>query len=450
MQRQQNEPGRRSMRATRVITAWLAVAGCALLSLNGCWRSAGPEVVAYVALDSEFSAPILAEFSQETGIQALPKFDIESTKTVGLTEALIAERDRPRCDVFWNNEILHTLRLEKLGLLEPYVSPAAADFPAMYRSPRGMWYGFAARARILIVNTEKIPPDRRPKSIHDLVAPEWQGQVGLAKPLFGTTATHAACLFAVWGDDKARAYFDRLKQSAKIVGGNKQVAEAVASGQLAFGLTDTDDAMVEVEKGMPVEIIYPDQEADGLGTLFIPNTVSILRGAPTRQPRAGWWIICWGPASRRSWPRVPAPRFRSTRRCTPRRGSRRRPRSTACRSTSPRPVICGPRCRATWPNNSPSIEIVLAGARREGIVHRFRRWHRLPRRSRDPGGPRRSSRSSLPREADSGRLKSAQSVKSVDGYPVGPTELAIWPAPPGTGASWCAEKARGPKRPARP
>ncbi len=280
MQRQQNESGRRSMRAARVVTAWLAVAGCALLSSNGCWRSGGPEVVAYVALDSEFSAPILAEFSQETGIQALPKFDIESTKTVGLTEALIAERDRPRCDVFWNNEILHTLRLEKLGLLEPYVSPAAADFPAMYRSPRGLWYGFAARARILIVNTEKIPPDRRPKSIHDLVAPEWQGQVGLAKPLFGTTATHAACLFVVWGDEKARAYFDRLKQSAKIVGGNKQVAEAVASGQLAFGLTDTDDAMVEVEKGMPVEIIYPDQEADGLGTLFIPNTVSILRGAP--------------------------------------------------------------------------------------------------------------------------------------------------------------------------
>ncbi len=237
-------------------------------------------MVVYTALDSEFSQPILSEFSDATGIRAFPKFDIESTKTVGLTEAIIAERDRPRCDVFWNNEILHTLRLEKLGLLEPYVSPAAADFPAMYRSPTGLWYGFAARARILIVNTDKIPADRRPDSILDLIAPEWEGQVGLAKPLFGTTATHAACLFTVWGDEKAKAFFDRLKQSAKIVGGNKQVAEAVAAGQLAFGLTDTDDAMIEVEKGMPVVLVYPDQQPDGLGTLFIPNTVSILHGAP--------------------------------------------------------------------------------------------------------------------------------------------------------------------------
>ncbi len=236
-------------------------------------------MIVYTALDSEFSQPILAEFSGETGIRTLPKFDIESTKTVGLTEAIIEERNRPRCDVFWNNEILHTLRLEKMGLLEPYESPAAADFPAMYRSPSGLWYGFAARARILIVNTDKIPADRRPKSIQDLIAPEWEGQVGLAKPLFGTTATHAACLFTVWGDERARAFFDRLKQTAKIVGGNKQVAEAVASGQLAFGLTDTDDAMIEVEKGMPVVIVYPDQAEGELGTLFIPNTLSIQRGS---------------------------------------------------------------------------------------------------------------------------------------------------------------------------
>jgi iron(III) transport system substrate-binding protein len=269
-----------SLESRNLRNAGYLVAAMVCASIAGCWRASGPEVVVYTALDSEFSQPILEEFAAATDVRTLPKFDIESTKTVGLTEAIIAERERPRCDVFWNNEILHTLRLEKLGLLEAYQSPAAADFPEMYRSPTGLWYGFAARARILIVNTDKIPADRRPKSIQDLIAPEWKGQVGLAKPLFGTTATHAACLFTVWGDERARTFFDRLKQTAKIVGGNKQVAEAVASGQLAFGLTDTDDAMVEVEKGMPVTIVYPDQAEDGLGTLFIPNTVSILRGAP--------------------------------------------------------------------------------------------------------------------------------------------------------------------------
>jgi iron(III) transport system substrate-binding protein len=277
-------------RALGLAGRWQLLAALVLCGpAAGCWRASGPEVVVYTALDSEFSQPVLSEFSAASGVNALPKFDIESTKTLGLVEAIIAEQKRPRCDVFWNNEILHTLRLEKLGLLEPYPSPAGAPFPAMYRSPQGLWHGFAARARILIVNTDKLPADRRPHSILALAEPQWRGQVGLAKPLFGTTATHAACLFAAWGDQRAREFFDQLKPNVKIMGGNKQVAEAVAAGQLAFGLTDTDDAMIEVEKGMPVEIVYPDQEAGGLGTLFIPNTLSIIKDA--RNPAAARRLV---------------------------------------------------------------------------------------------------------------------------------------------------------------
>ena len=60
------------------------------------------------------------------GLEVHVQLDTESTKTVGLTEAIIAERDRPRCDVFWNNEILNTLRLQKRGLLAVYRPAAAA------------------------------------------------------------------------------------------------------------------------------------------------------------------------------------------------------------------------------------------------------------------------------------------------------------------------------------
>ena len=137
----------------------------------------------------------------------LPKFDVESTKTVGLAEAIVAEKDRPRCDVFWNNEILHTLRLKRLGLLEAYQPPIAEEYPAAYRDPQGYWHGFAARARVLIVNTKLVGKRDRPTSILDLADPKWRGRTAMAKPLFGTTATHAACLFAVWGDGAPRSSF---------------------------------------------------------------------------------------------------------------------------------------------------------------------------------------------------------------------------------------------------
>ncbi len=253
----------------------------AMVTLTGCGVQDKAELVAYVAHDSEFSQPVLDDFEQASGITVQTKFDTESTKTVGLTNALISEASRPRCDVFWNNEILNTLRLQNEGLLQAYASPEAENYPAMFRSPDDLWCGFAARARILIVNTDLMAADERPSSILDLARPEYKGRCGIAKPLFGTTASHAACLFAAWGDEQAKAYFQSLKDNdVQVMSGNKQVAMAVAEGELLFGLTDTDDAMVAIRRGKPVTIIYPDQADEQVGTLFIPNTVAIMKDCP--------------------------------------------------------------------------------------------------------------------------------------------------------------------------
>ena len=259
---------------------WLCFTLVPLSILAGCRKAEPPEVVVYTALDQEFSKPMFEDFTRETGIVVKAKYDAESTKTVGLTQAIMAESKRPRCDLFWNNEILNTFRLESGGLLRPYDSPVGAKYPPSVRSPKNMWYGFAARARVLIVNTNQLPEERRPKSIRDLVDPQWGDRCAIAKPLFGTTATHAACLFAAWGDADAKDFFKGVKRNARIMSGNKQVAEAVAGNSLAFGLTDTDDAVVEIAKGMPVAIVYPDQRAEDVGTLFIPNTLSLIKDSP--------------------------------------------------------------------------------------------------------------------------------------------------------------------------
>jgi len=239
-------------------------------------------VVVYTALDEEFSRPIFEKFTRQTGIVVRAKFDTESTKTVGLTQAIFAERDRTRCDVFWNNEIVNTLRLDQAGLLSRYETRSAKPFPVQYRSPQSVWHGFAARARVLIVNTELVTKEAIPRSIMAIADPQWKGQVGIAKPLAGTTASHAACLFAAWGDERAKDFFRAVKKNARVMAGNKQVALAVARGELAFGLTDTDDAIIELERGRPVMIVYPDQGEGEVGTLFIPNTVAILEDAPHR------------------------------------------------------------------------------------------------------------------------------------------------------------------------
>ncbi|MCA9148678.1 MAG: extracellular solute-binding protein [Planctomycetales bacterium] len=248
------------------------------LYVAGCQRHVEREVVVYTALDREYSEPIFAEFTRQTGIRVRSKFDTEANKTVGLVELIRTERNRPRCDLFWNNEILNTLRLEREGLLQPATPTNAQLYPAEFKSSDAHWYGFAARARVLLINTERMGDAPRPTSLRDLLDPRWQGEVGIAKPLFGTTATHAACLFSIWGTTEASTFFRQLKQQVQVLPGNRQVAQAVGAGQLQFGLTDTDDALIEIDRGMPVEIIYPDQQAGGIGTLFIPNTLGIVQG----------------------------------------------------------------------------------------------------------------------------------------------------------------------------
>ena len=51
----------------------------------------------------------------------------------------------------------------------------------------------------------------------------------------------------------------------------------VGTGKIAFGIVDTDDAIEEVEHGQPVVIVYPDQQPGGMGTLFFPNTLSVMK-----------------------------------------------------------------------------------------------------------------------------------------------------------------------------
>jgi iron(III) transport system substrate-binding protein len=264
----------------------LAALGAAVAApLAGCGRRDDPNrVVVYSALDQEFAEPILVEYARRTGVRIAPKFDTESTKTVGLYNAILAERARPVCDLFWNNEILNTLRLKQQGRLAPFRPKNAEAFPTTFRAADGTWYGFAARARILLVNTQAVPDSERPTGILDLLQPKWRGKVGIAKPLFGTTATHAACLFAFWGTDRAQGFFRDLKANdVQVLSGNKQVAQEVGRGTIALGLTDTDDALGEIDAGSPVAIVYLDREPDQLGTLFIPNTLAVIEGAPHRQ-----------------------------------------------------------------------------------------------------------------------------------------------------------------------
>jgi iron(III) transport system substrate-binding protein len=265
----------------------------AALFVAGCGPSedpSRPSVVLYVAHDSVHSDPIIRAFERQTGIDVKVVGDTEANKTTGLALRLLSEASDPRADVWWNNEIMRTAQLADRGLLASFTPQSAAGLPARHCDSAGRWVGFGARARIILYNTDLLDEKDAPTSIFELTEERFRGKVVIAKPLFGTTSTHVAALFASLGEEKAKRFFEDLKANDVLVtDGNALARNLVRDGRIAICLTDTDDANGALRQKKPVAMIYPDQGEGQIGTLIIPNTVSLVKGGPN--PDAGKRLV---------------------------------------------------------------------------------------------------------------------------------------------------------------
>src|SRR6185436_15883899 len=128
---------------------WALVLAFACACGGGSDRNAR-QVTAYVSADRPFSEPIMQEYERRMGVRVNVVYDTEETKSTGLANRLLAEKMRPRADVFWSNEPVRTLVLKGREVLAPYQSPAAQGIADTFRDSAGYWTGFSARMRVIV------------------------------------------------------------------------------------------------------------------------------------------------------------------------------------------------------------------------------------------------------------------------------------------------------------
>jgi iron(III) transport system substrate-binding protein len=231
-----------------------------LYAMSRQWLARPATVVVYSSQDQVYSEPILQAFEKHTGIQVRAVYDSEAVKTVGLVNRLVAEREHPQCDVFWNNEEMRMHQLEVRDVLD------------LSRS----WVSLGYRSRRIVVNTNLLTLAEAPKSFAELTNAVWYRRVALAYPLFGTTATHFLALRQHWGDEAWQAWCRSLRANDPlVVDGNSVVVRMVGRGEVSVGLTDSDDIAAGQREGLPVAALPLSDES-----LLIPNTAAIIRGAP--------------------------------------------------------------------------------------------------------------------------------------------------------------------------
>jgi len=261
----------------KVIVSLAVIAGVIaglLVCYQVFWKPDKDALVVYCTHDSVYSEKILRDFERATKIPIVIKFDTEATKSLGLVELLIMEKEHPRCDVFWNNELLGMLRLKKEGVLRKYTGKSHSRIPEGMKDPEGYWAGFAARLRVYIINTEKMKADLQ--EAENMLKND-PGHFALAKPLYGTTLTHFAVLWNELGEQSLKLWFEqKKKQGLKIVSGNSAVKNTVAAGACFCGFTDTDDFFIAKDEGKPVDLL-PVRAAGGK-VICIPNTAAVIKG----------------------------------------------------------------------------------------------------------------------------------------------------------------------------
>src|SRR5258705_172642 len=101
-------------------------------SQSAGWRGARRAVPRCSTGEAVFKA-----FEEQSGISARAVYDTEETKSTGVVNRLIAEAGNPQADVFWSGDPVRPFFLTKRGIVEPYVSPNAADVPGQFKAPDG-------------------------------------------------------------------------------------------------------------------------------------------------------------------------------------------------------------------------------------------------------------------------------------------------------------------------
>ena len=244
-------------------------------------------VIVYVALDQDLAEPIFELFEKETGIKVKPKFDTETTKTVALVSEILANKDNQKADVFWNNEIIQTIKLKNYGVTQPCKPANAKTIPARYKDKDGHWFGFAARARVILINkkrfAEKFEGVSYPTSFFDILDEKWGKEALIANPLLGTNATHAAALFAEIDNEKVKEVYRKINQHNRVCASNGETMRQVREGKATWCWTDTDDAQKALAKNPNLKMIYADFAERGSGCLIMPNTICLLKGAPHKE-----------------------------------------------------------------------------------------------------------------------------------------------------------------------
>ena len=177
--------------------------------------------------------PFLELFTQETGI----KTNVVYSKK-GLAQRLKAEGENSPADIILTVDIGRLYVYDDLDLLLPIESKKLINnIPSYLRSPDNSWFGLSKRARVIVVDNEKIK-DGDIMTLEDLADSKWKGQICSRPGSHVYNRGIMASVLAEYGKEKAEEWARNLVSNfAKRPQGNDRAqVKAIYEGECSIAI----------------------------------------------------------------------------------------------------------------------------------------------------------------------------------------------------------------------
>ena len=230
------------------------------------------QVVEYGSFfEDKIIRPMFNQFKKKYPYLELSVFRAETNDVVGRIQAE-HQVDRNVVDVV-QLSLVGLNGLKQRGLIMPYHSPSAEELSSQFKQPEGFWVAIGQSILCIGYNTNIVKSSEAPKTYEDLLDPKWRGMISIPS---GSTFTHLMeGLWEIWGEGRAREYFDKLKLNQPRLRSEsaRALTDLIAAGQIPIspGVLSAHMGAIK-QKGAPVDWAAPDPSFSWIqGVTLSPN-----------------------------------------------------------------------------------------------------------------------------------------------------------------------------------
>jgi iron(III) transport system substrate-binding protein len=149
---------------------------------------------------------LFTDFEQKTGI----KVNVVMAEDDELLSRLEAEGANSPADVIITADAGRLGLAAQRGFLKPERdSVLEANVPEHLRDPRGRWFGFTMRARVIAYDKNKVKPEEL-WTYHSLLSPRFKGQILVRPSEHVYNQSLVAAMIAHWGVDTAQKWCEGI------------------------------------------------------------------------------------------------------------------------------------------------------------------------------------------------------------------------------------------------